>query len=118
MRELSLCIPNILLFVLRYAILHVDVVVRLRSMATQSICVYHLVTEYEPNVSRLCMFGRLVNVPIEPPKHLKFGTQIQESIYAGYEYPSIIHYLVLLTNKLFNARHVECDFNETIFRSL
>ncbi|KAM2809462.1 hypothetical protein PS2_044209 [Malus domestica] len=39
-------------------------------------------------------------------------------IYVGYDSPSIVHYLELLTGNLFTARFADCDFNETIFPSL
>ena len=101
-----------------YAILHAAALVRLRPMATQSLSAYQLVTEYEPDVSHLRVFGCLVNVPIEPPKRSKFGPQKRRGIYVGYESPSIIRYLEPLTGDLFTARHADCDFDETVFPSL
>ena len=45
-------------------------------------------------------------------------SQRRMGIYVGYDSPSIIHYLELLTGDLFIARFTDCHFYETNFSLL
>ena len=46
------------------------------------------------------------------------GPQKRLSIYVGYESPAILKYLEALTNDLFIARFVDCQFDEAYFLTL
>ena len=57
-------------------------------------------------------------MPVAPPNRTKMGPQRRLGIYVGFESPSIIRYLEPLTGDMFNARFVDCRFDETIFLKL
>ncbi|KAM2834989.1 hypothetical protein PS2_031953 [Malus domestica] len=92
--------------------------VRLRPIATQPHSPLQLVTEYEPDISHLRVFGCAIYVPITPPLRTKMGPQRKMGIYVGYDSPSIVRYLEPLTGDLFTARFADCHFDETVFPSL
>jgi hypothetical protein len=77
-----------------------------------------LVSEREPNLSNLKIFGCAVYVSISPPQRTKMGPQRRLRIYIGFHSPSIVKYLEPLTGDIFTARFADCQFDETIFSIL
>ena len=53
--------------------------------------------------------------PIAPPNYIKLGLQHRLGIYVGYDSPSIIRHLELLTRDVFTIRFASCYFNESIW---
>jgi hypothetical protein len=74
-----------------------------------------LVSEREPNLSHLKIFGCAVYVLISPPQRTKMGPQRRLGIYIGFHSSSIIKYLEPLTRDVFTVRFADCQFDETIF---
>jgi hypothetical protein len=98
-----------------HTILHAAALIRLRSTASHKFSPLQLVSGREPNLSHLKIFGCAVYVPISPPQRTKMGPQRRLGIYIGFHSPSIIKYLEPLTEDVFTARFVDCQFDEIIF---
>jgi hypothetical protein len=77
-----------------------------------------LVSEREPNLSHLKIFGCAVYILISPPQRTKMGPQRRLRIYIDFYSPSIIKYLEPLTGDIFTAHFADCQFDETIFSIL
>ena len=80
-----------------HAILHAAALIRLRPTAYHKYSPLQLVSGREPNLSHLKVFGCAVYVPISPPQRTKMGPQRRLRIYIGFNSPSIIRNLELLT---------------------
>jgi hypothetical protein len=100
---------------LGHTILHAAALIRLRPSASHKFSPLQLVSEREPNLSHLKIFGCAVYVPISPPQRTKIRPQRRLRIYIGFHSPSIIKYLESLTGDVFTARFADCQFDETIF---
>jgi hypothetical protein len=74
-----------------------------------------LVSEREPNLSHLKIFGCAMYVSISHPQRTKMGPQRKLRIYIGFHSPSIIKYLEPLTGDIFTTRFADCQFDEIIF---
>ena len=98
-----------------HAILHAAALIRLRPTADHKYSPLQLVSGREPNLSHLKVFGCAIYVLISPPQRTKMGPQRRLGIYIGFNSPSIIKYLELLTGDVFTARFADCQFDETIF---
>ena len=77
-----------------------------------------LVLGKQPNISHLRIFGCAVYVPIALTQRTKMGPQQRLRIYVGFDSPSIIRYLELLTDNVFTAHFADFHFNESVFPSL
>jgi hypothetical protein len=99
-----------------HAVLHVAVLIQLRPTAYHDTSPMHLV--HPPSISHLHKFGCAIYVPISPPKQTSMGPHRKLRIYIGYSSLLIIKYLEPLTGDLFNARFVDCIFNEDHFPTL
>ena len=53
-----------------------------------------------------------------PPQRSELGPQRRLDIYVGFNSPSIIHYLELVTSDVFTVRFVDYHFDENVFPSL
>jgi hypothetical protein len=84
-----------------HTILQIATLIRLRPTASHNFFSLQLVSEREPNLSHLKIFGCAVYVPISPPQHTKMGPQRRLGIYIGFHSPSIIKYLEPLTGDIF-----------------
>ncbi|GJY77293.1 disease resistance CC-NBS-LRR class family protein [Tanacetum coccineum] len=98
-----------------HAILHAAALIRLRPSASHKYSPLQLVSEREPSLSRLKVFGCGVYVPISPPQRTKMGPQRKLGIYVGFNSPLIIKYLEPLTGDIFTAHFADCQFDETMF---
>jgi len=101
-----------------HAVLHAGQLLRIRPTLTHSHSPHQLMTGNIPNVSHLRRFGCLVYVPISPVTRSKIGPQRQPAIYVGFDSPSIIRYISILTGDLFRASFKDCVFNESVFPTL
>lgn len=72
----------------------------------------------KPNISHLRVFECAVCVSIAPPQLTKMSPQRRLGIYIGFESPSLIKYLELLTRDLFITWSTDCHFNESVFPTL
>ena len=95
--------------------MHAVVLVRIRPKNYQKYSPSQLVFGQEPNIAHLRIFGCVVYVPFAPPQRTKMGPQRRLGIYVGFESPSIIKYLEILTGDIFTARFAGCQFDELIF---
>ncbi|GKB81814.1 hypothetical protein Tco_0948709 [Tanacetum coccineum] len=86
-----------------HAILHAAALIRLRPSASHKCSPLQLVSEREPSLSHLKVFGCGVYVPISPPQRTKMRPQRRLGIYIGFNSPSIIKYLKPLTGDVFTA---------------
>jgi len=77
-----------------------------------------MVTGYKPDISHIRISGCAIYVPIVPPQHSEMGPQDRKGICVGYESPSIINFLELLTGDLFTTRFADCHFDEIVFPPL
>jgi hypothetical protein len=98
-----------------YAIFHANALLNLRPVGEMNESPKELVEGEKPSVSHLRVFGCGVYVPIPPPKRTKLGPQRALAIYVGYETPSIIRYLDLMSGLSLRARFNDCVFDESIF---
>jgi hypothetical protein len=101
-----------------HAILHAAALIHLRPSVDHKHTPYQLAIVKDPNISHLRIFGCAVYVPIAPPQRTKMGPQRRLGIYVGYESQSIIRYLEPLTSDVFQAKFVDCHFDETKFPTL
>ena len=100
----------------------------LHTTALLRLCATHLHIQYPlelvfgrtPNVSHLRTFGWRVWIPIPEPQKKTIGTHRQKGIYVGYDSPSIICYLSILTGILLRdfLNSQNSHFDETSFPSL
>lgn len=72
----------------------------------------------ELNISYLKIFGCALYVSIASPQHTKMGPQRRMGIYVGYESPSTIKDLKLMTGDLFTTRFVHFYFDESMYSVL
>ena len=70
-----------------HAILHAEMLLRLRPTSFNQFSPAQLVTGCQPNISHLQKFGCVVYVPIPPLKHTKIGL----GIFVCFNSPSINH---------------------------
>lgn len=77
-----------------------------------------LLLVFEPNVSHLCIFGCIVQVPIAPPLGTKMDPQRKLQSYIGFTLPSIIRYLEPKIGDLFITIFSYYCFYETLFPTL
>ena len=101
-----------------HAIIHAANLIRLRPSTNQDLSPLQLVPGYQPNISHLLVFGCVVYVPVTPTHRTKLVPQRCLGIYVGFQYSSIINYIEPLTCEVFNARFVDCHFNEDVFPPL
>jgi hypothetical protein len=106
---------NLPSFAWGHTILHTAALIRLRTTASHKFSPLQLVSEREPNLSHLKIFGCAVYVLISPPQRTKMGPQRRLRIYIGFYSSSIIKYLEPLTGDVFTVRFTDCQFDETIF---
>ena len=98
-----------------HAIVHAEVLIRIRPSAYHKYSPIQLAFGREPNISHLRIFGCAVYVPIAPPQRTKMGPQRRLGIYVGCDSPSIIRYLEPQTGDVFTARFADCHFDEKVF---
>ena len=101
-----------------HALLHAGNLIRLRPIGDHVFSPLQIVSESQPNISHLRVFGCVVYVPIPPKQRSKMGPQCRLGIYVGFLSASIIHYLKPLTRNLFVARFADCHFDEFVFPPL
>ena len=92
--------------------------IRIRPTSYHEYSPSQLVLGTQPNISHLQIFGCAVYVLIAPTQRTKMGPQCRIEIYVGFDSPSIIKYLELMTGDVFRARFADCHFNETVFPQL
>ena len=101
-----------------YVVLHADALIQIRPIAYRDYSPLQIVHGKKPNISHLRIFGCSVYVPISPPNRTSMGPQRKLGIYIGYESPSILKYLELITRDQFTARYVDYIFDEDHFPAL
>jgi hypothetical protein len=109
---------NLPSFAWGHTILHAVALIRLRPTTSHNFSPLQLISEREPNLSHLKIFGCVVYAPISPPQRTKMGPQRRLGIYIGFHFPSIIKYLEPLTGDVFTTRFADCQFDEIIFSIL
>jgi hypothetical protein len=101
-----------------HAVLHAAELIQLRPTAYCSVFPLCLVRGNALTISHLRKFGYALYAPISPPQRTTMGSHRKISIYLGYQSPSIIKYLDLMTGDLFTARYADCIFNDDHFLTL
>ena len=96
-------------------ILHAAMLLRLRPTLLNPITSQELLTGCTPNVSHLRIFGCRVWVPRPEPLRQTISVHKEESVYIGFDSPSIIRYFVPSTGALLKAQFQNCVFEENVF---
>jgi len=101
-----------------HAILHAAALLNMRSTNNRDHSSIQLLTGITPTAFHLRVFGCAVYVPVLGPKLNKMGPQRILAIYVGFVSKSIIRYIDTATGTAFEARFLDCIFDETLFPTL
>ena len=98
-----------------HALPHAATFLWLRPTLLNHLTPFELLAGRSPNVSHLRVFGCQVWIPVAEPNRKTIGTHRVESIYLGFDSPSIIRYMDIGNGNILKARFVNCKFVENVF---